>query len=223
MIGSLGLLRRLLAARSGVAAVEFAMSLPVLLTAGLFGTETANLAVVHMRVGQLAVQIADNAARIGDTSQLSAHKIYESDIDDLMLGSNIQAGKLGLFDHGRVIISSLEVVPGTADKQYIHWQRCKGTKHVNSAYGAEGAGLTGTLNGMGPPGEEVQAVQGDAVIYVEVTYDYQPLMTDMFTRSGPVHATAAFNVRDSRDLSQIYQRDPTVPDPVLGCAAFNSF
>jgi len=220
-----GLFRRLKRARSGVAMTEFALALPLLLTAGMWGAETINLTVTNMRISQLAMQIADNASRIGDQSALVDRKIYEADVNDLLAGAQIQAGQLHLFDRGRVIISSLEVVPGTAGQQYIHWQRCRGTKHVVSAYGGEGKGLDGSLTGMGPPGEEVSASAGDAVMYVEISYDYQPLIANVFTGSNAprtIQTTAAFNVRDDRDLTQIYQRDAMKPDTVAGCNAYTA-
>ena len=220
-------LRRLLGlarARSGVAMTEFALSLPLLMGVGLWGAEAANQAIVQMRLGQVAVQIADNASRIGDNSALEKRRIYESDINDLLIGSNIQAGlKLQLYDHGRVIISSLEVVPDSEDTQYIHWQRCKGRKVQASSYGEQGAGLDGSLSGMGPPGEEITAFDDEAVIFVEIAYDYQPLIGEAFTYAETLTATAAFNVRNDRDLSQIYQRDPDQPDDVASCDKHDGF
>ena len=211
-------LHRLERDRSGVALTEFALSLPLLLVAGLGGVETANLAVTTLRVNQVAMQIADNASRIGDTSSLEDRKIYESDINDLLLGSNIQAGQsIDLYNHGRVIVSSLEVVPGTDDRQYIHWQRCKGTKVHPSSYGNQGDGIGTTLAGMGPPGEEVMAQRGEAVIFVEVSYDYQPLVPGFFQNNRVVSSTSAYTVRDSRDLTQIYQRDAGSPDAISAC------
>ncbi|HVR89631.1 MAG TPA: pilus assembly protein [Novosphingobium sp.] len=214
------LLHRLRASRSGVAMTEFALSLPLLLTAGLWGVETAHLAMIHMRVSQLAIHIADNGSRIGDTSTLEDRKIYESDLNDLLLGANIQAGDaLDFFQHGRAIISSLEVEPGS-DRQYIHWQRCKGVKVFPSSYGDEGDTMA---NGMGPPDEQVSAEPGDAVIFVEVAYEYQPLVSARFVGATTIKATSAFMVRDDRDLSQIYQRDPGSPDPVSNCSAHDGF
>ena len=217
------LLRRLGAARGGVAATEFAIVLPFLLGAGLMGLEVANRAIVQMKVSQLAAQIADNASRIGDTSTLQDRKIYESDLNDLFRGAEIQGGrKVELFEHGRVVVSSLEVVPDTDDQQYIHWQRCLGKKHHVSSYGLEGDGLDGGLPGMGPDGEEVWAFPDEAVMFVEVAYDYQSLVGEAFGFGGVVTATASFTVRDDRDLSQIHQRDPASPDPVASCTVYGS-
>lgn len=216
-----GGLRRLLVCQSGLALTEFALAMPLLFTVGLMGLEVANLAITQLKISQVALHIADNASRVGDTSQLENRKIYESDINDVLLGANIQAGSsIDLFEHGRVIISSLEVVPDTDDQQYIHWQRCMGKKKHVSSYGLEGDGLVGEMAGMGPPGKEVIAFDGEAVIFVEVSYDYQPLLGDLYSITDTLTATAAFNVRDDRDLTQIYQRDPMAPDSTADCSAF---
>lgn len=214
-------LRRLAGCRSGLALTEFALAMPLLFTLGLMGLEVGYLAITQMKISQVALHIADNASRVGDTSQLENRRIYESDINDILTGANIQAGgSIDLFEHGRVIISSLEVVPDTEDQQYIHWQRCMGKKNHASSYGIEGDGLVGDMTGMGPPGQEVIAFEDEAVIFVEVAYDYQPLLGDLYSMVDTLTATAAFNVRDDRDLTQIYQRDPVSPDATADCASF---
>jgi Flp pilus assembly protein TadG len=211
-------LEALRANASGTAALEFALGLPLLLGVGMWGSEVANLAMVNMQISQLAMQIADNGSRIGDTSMLEDLKIYESDINDLLHGAQIQAGNLDIAKNGRVTISSLQVAPGTTDKQYILWQRCSGTKNVPSRYGPAGTGLNSTFTGMGPAGSEITASAGDAVIFVEIEYNYQPLISSKFAPSNAIRAVAAFNVRDDRDISQIYQRDPGNPDTVSSCS-----
>lgn len=211
------LIRRLRRSKSGVAMIEFALGAPVLLTAGLWGSEMANYALINMKVSQLAEHIADNASRIGDAGMLQNRKIYESDINDIMYGAQLQAGGgMDLFDHARVFVSSVEV--DADDKQYIHWQRCRGTKNVASGYGVAGTSL-GTV-GIGPAGQEVFAQPDDAVIFVEVNYTYQPLVSERFLGSRDIQAIASFTVRDDRDLSQIYQRDAADTDDVQTCTAY---
>lgn len=216
-------LRALVRATTGAAATEFALSAPLLLTAGLWGVEAANQAITQMRISQIAVLVADNASRVGENSLLGEVKLYESDINDVLYGAKIQGGgNLDLYRHGRVILSSLEVVPDSAEEhQYIHWQRCMGVKRHASSYGNEGDGQNGGLAGMGPTGEEIIAFRDEAVMFVEVAYDYQPLISDMFTHATVVTATAAFNVRNNRDLSEVHQRDPDDPDRVARCANFS--
>ncbi|MCJ2181433.1 pilus assembly protein [Novosphingobium sp. 1949] len=209
-------LRQLWRDRSGLAVTETALVLPFFLGAGLCGVELANYSLETMRVGQLAVSIADNASRIGDTSTLENRKIYESDINDLLLGASIEAAQgMGLFEHGRVIVSSLEV--NANGNQYIHWQRCMGKLAASSNYGNQGDVLT---NGMGPSEREVIALTGEAVIFVELQYDYQPLVSDALIGTPRISTVASFTVRSSRDLTQIYQADSDKPDPIYTCNLF---
>lgn len=217
------LARRLRRETSGVAMTEFALIFPMLLGVGLMGVEVANRVLVQMQVTQLANLIADNASRIGDQSMLEDRRIYEGDINDLFYGAQLQGGdNLGLYEHGRVILSSLEVVPGTDDQQYINWQRCVGLKNHTSSYGVEGDGESADdFPGMGPAGEEVIAFDDEAVMFVEISYDYQSIIGAPFTFSqGEISAVASFTVRADRDLTRIYQRDSSDPDPVARCDAF---
>lgn len=215
-------LSRLLRSRVGAAVTEFALAAPLLMMAGLWGVESAHRAVMQMRLSQVAVLIADNASRVGENSLLGESKLYERDINDVLYGAHVQAGRnFDLYTHGRVILSSLEVVPDTEDQQYIHWQRCQGELVHASSYGSAGDGMASGIDGMGPPGEEILAFKGEAVMFVEVVYEYQPLISTAFTHADKLHATAAFNVRDNRDLSQIYQRDPANPDTAADCNVYN--
>lgn len=200
---------------------EFALGAPLVLMAGLWGTETANYALTTMKVGQLTVQIADNASRVGDLSTLQNRKVYESDINDVLYGAQLQAGGLQLFQHGRVIISSLQVRAtggGGSTQQFIAWQRCRGAKRANSSYGTENQTLP---RGMGPNGEEVTAQPDDAVIFVEVRYTYRPIVSNRFIGNEEITSIASFTVRDDRDISQLYQRDLAAPDPVQRCNSYN--
>ena len=220
------LLERLRASRSGVAMTEFALAAPFVLGTALFGVETAMLTVTHMQVNAVTTQIADNASRIGDFSMLENRKIYESDINDLLLGAQVHLGmKLNLYENGRVIVSSLETRPDIPQtRQWLHWQRCKGKKVWPSSYGNAGDGYNnGSFGGMGPTGNKVKAQKGDAVMFVEVAYDYEPLFSEMFIKDKTIKAYAAYTVRSDRDLTQIYQRDDLAPDPVQTCDKNDAF
>lgn len=214
---------RLRANTAGVAMTEFALTFPFILGVGLLGVETANRVLVQLKVTQLANLIADNASRIGDQSMIEDREIFEGDINDLFFGAHLQGGQsIDLFTHGRVILSSLEVVPGTDDQQFINWQRCVGAKNHVSSYGTEGDGEgADTFPGMGPAGEEVIAFEDEAVMFVEIDYDYQSLIGAPFTfDSGEIHAIASYTVRADRDLTGIHQRNAGDPDPVARCDSF---
>lgn len=215
--------RRLSRSTSGVAMTEFALAFPFILGVGLMGVEVANRVLVQMKVSQLANQIADNASRIGEQDVLEDRKIYESDLNDLFYGAELQGGgAIDLYEHGRVILSSLQVVPDTDDQQYIHWQRCVGNKNATSSYGEQGDGQDANdFPGMGPSGEEVIAFEDGAVMFVEISYDYQPLIGLPFTfDDGAINVIASYTVRADRDLSQVYQKDSVNPDPVATCSTY---
>lgn len=228
-------LRNLVGELSGTAMTEFALALPLLLTAGLYGAETANLAMVNMKVSQLAMHIADNGSRIGDTSTITNRSIYEGDINDLLAGSNIQAGNsLQFYEHGRAIISSEEVFDSTLScahggcpgglhpdgTRFIHWQRCMGKKRWPSSYGDEN---DITPNGIGPAGQEVIPETGGAITFVEVAYDYQPLVSSRFFGPTTVKAISSFIVRENIDLAGLQQRNPGSPDTPATCNRYNGY
>jgi Flp pilus assembly protein TadG len=190
--------------RSGIALIEFAYGLPAVLGIGTYGLEVANLAQTHLRVSQVALALADNASRVGVTSALNVQQIREVDVNDVLQAARLQSANMELTAKGRITLSSLEQNAGGG--QWIHWQRCLGTKAGNgwdSSYGTEGTGKTGsTFPGMGKAGEEVQAPPNSAVMFVEVNYEYQPLVWERLVGKPRIHYTASYIVRDKRDLDQ---------------------
>jgi len=196
---------------SGLALIEFAYALPFLTTLGLYGGEIANYATVKTRINQTALQLADNASRIGENGVIKDIKIYESDINDILTGASYSAADLNLATRGRIIISSL--TQNTSGGQWIQWQRCGGSLNYVSSYGKQDDGKTGTgFAGMGATGKEIKSAANTAVIFVEIAYTYQPLFTNKWL-PGPAQITAvgAFNVRDDRDLTQVYQQNGVAP------------
>ncbi|SEN23934.1 Flp pilus assembly protein TadG [Sphingomonas gellani] len=193
-------LGRICTSDSGVALIEFAIVLPVFVTLSLGGAELANYATTRMRISQLALQIADNAARIGTGSPLVAKTISESDINDLFVGSQLASNGLDLKTNGRVILSDLEPManPNTSGKFKIVWQRCYGTKIHSSSYGVAGAT---DLSGIGPASRQVTALDDNATMFVEVYYRYKPLISTRWTPAADMVEIASMSVRDRRDLS----------------------
>lgn len=194
---------RLRGDRRGVALLEFAFILPILLTMALTGAELTNYVVTRMRVSQLALHIADNAARMGTGTLLSSKKISETDINDLLTGAGMQSAEMDLYGRGRVILSDLEPVasPNPTDKYKIVWQRCRGGRAHPSGFGT--AGQT-NLDGIGPSGRQVKAQDYNATMFVEVYYEYQPIVGSTLAPSMTLTETASMAVRDRRDLTQVY-------------------
>ena len=101
-------LTRLRADRSGVAAVEFALALPLLLALGLGGIELANFAIANLRVNQIAIAVADNASRAKLTSASGAPQFREYDIGETFHAAELAYPAMQVFGNGRIVLSSLE-------------------------------------------------------------------------------------------------------------------
>jgi len=170
------LLRTLRGDSAGLALIELAFGLPVLLALGFSGMETANMAVTRMRLSQLSMMAADNMARVGQDDGTSEKRLFESDINDVFEAVRIQGAPIDFVNRGRVIVSSLQ--QNASGGQWIAWQRCYGVKaEYTSSYGAAGNGRTvTTLAGMGPAGAEIKAPSGAIVMFVEVAYDYRAIV-----------------------------------------------
>lgn len=195
--------RRLLGDRSGVAMIEFAFTAPLILGLGMLGTETAYLVITHLKVSQVAMQVADNASRVGSTDVVAARRVFESDINETLVGAEKLAEGIGIFQQGRVIISSLQ--QNAQNGQWIAWQRCRGAMQWPSTFGEEGDGTNGNgFPGMGQPGREITASPGTAVMFVEVAYTYDALTPFEIFDNRVITYTAAFNIRDNRDLTRLF-------------------
>ncbi len=208
------LLPAVLRDRTALAMTEFALVAPIFLGVGVLGLDTANYVVTHMRVSQIALQVADNASRVGELDVLVSRRIFESDINDVFIGAQHYSSSLDIEQNGRIILSSLE--QNDDDGQWVHWQRCFGDKEHDSSFGTAGDGATGTdFAGMGNAGSMITASPGDAVMFVEIAYDYNALSPFSLFDGEEMVYTGAFNVRDSRDLSQVHQTNPA--SPVASC------
>lgn len=219
------LLTRLGRDRSGLALIEFGLAMPIVLALGLYGVETANLALVNLRVSQIALNLADNAGRVGTTSALNTQQLREVDVNDILQGLRYQGSGIKLTTNARITLSSLENVQQSYDSapvQRIHWQRCIGLKsgtNYDSTYGTTttAAGTTATsanagttaTTGMGDTGAKVNAPAGAGVMFVEINYYYTPLSGTWLMSPARIHYVASFIVRDNRDFSQIFNPSPT--------------
>lgn len=181
--------------RRGVSFLEFALALPVFTALFLSGAEVATFVTTKMRISQLALHVSDHTARIGAGSLLAAKTISEKQVNDVLTGAGVQGGRLNLYTNGRVIVSSLEPDPANSGKYKIVWQRCQGVKNVTSSYGVQGAS---NLSGMGPTGQVVTSPSTGQAIYVEIYYEYQPIIKSRYAPAANMREIAAMPVRDTR-------------------------
>jgi Flp pilus assembly protein TadG len=207
--------------RSGVAMLEFAFALPLVLGISCYGLEIANVALLNMRVSQITLALADNASRVGVYAS-GTQQLREVDVDDIFAATKYQGSGINLTTNGRIILSSLENIQQSYDTatgpvQRIHWQRCLGAKSgtgYDSSYGTttKTAGTTALVgdagttvaSGMGNAGAQVTAPSGSGVMFVEVNYLTKPLFGSFLIGPTRIHYIASFIVRDGRDYKQLY-------------------
>lgn len=208
------LLRRLARSTSAVSAVELGLAMPFLMGLSLTGVEVVNLALIHVRLNQLAITVADNASRAKQTQVNGAPQFREYDVNQVFRAAALQGEDLQIPTRGRIILSSLQV--NAQGGQWIAWQRCWGLNSWTSRYGPQGTGATGTsFAGMGYTTTKMTADAGTAIMFVEIAYDYKPFFLGSVLPSKVIRKEAALYVRDDRDLTQIY--NPSPAQPVATC------
>lgn len=205
---------------SGLALVEFALSLPFFMGLTVAGFETSHYAYVHMRLNQLTLDTADGAARMGEGDVQAAKKIDEAQINDVFAGTLRQGesillggeheykdpgtGEVTLRGNALIILSSVEPKSGfdPANPKYrIRWQRCVGTADFfEPLYGKKST--HGNIDGIGPPGRLAVPPDDGALMFVETHYYYRPLIINGFGHLGEksITKTATMVVRDARDF-----------------------
>lgn len=192
MITLPALARRLQRDERAVAFMEFALSLPLLLTLVFTGLETANFAIANLRVSQAAMMVADNAARVRD-------RIDEVDVNDIFTGVRLANSGIDLTNYGRVTLSTVEDNTATTatDDQVVTWQRCKGVYAGSPTSYSEGQVITA---GLGTGTNKISPTASNPVVFADVAYVYQPLIpalaAPLFGPNRVIRYTSAFSVRD---------------------------
>ncbi|MEE9434043.1 MAG: hypothetical protein V3V15_07365 [Sphingorhabdus sp.] len=217
-------LKRLKNDNSGLALVEFAISLPFFMGLTIGGFEVASYSLTHMRLNQLTINTADSAARMGEGNPLQAKRITELMINDVFAGTiregesvllggdhpfvDPSTGEIVLRGNARIIVSSVEPVAAfdPDDPRYrIRWQRCIGqASRYTSNFGDPDTATSEVA--IGPAGRQVAPPEGGAIMFVELQYFYRPAILNGFTRltDRTITQTAAMVVRDDRDYTQIF-------------------
>ena len=183
--------------------VEMAFAMPVLLLMIFGGLELTQMAMTHMRLNQIAIAVADNAGRVRTG-------IDESNIYEVFAGADLIGNSFSFKENGRVVLSSLEPngKTGADAGQMINWQRCYGDLNVAPRYGVQGDGAddASLSDGLGADGNKIQSAENTAVMFVEVTYNYTPLVLGI-PGWGPqqIRYESAFNVRErtNQDITNV--------------------
>jgi Flp pilus assembly protein TadG len=172
------LVRRFAGDRQGLALVEFAAVLPILVVMLFGGFETTRYILVQLKLDRTATSMADLISQLEGVSEAQITDMYEA-AEDIMLPFDLAAD-------GRVIVSN--VYRPTSSAATVQWQRAStGGLASTSQIGAQGA--TATLpNGL-------TLAQGEDVIVAEVFYQYQPTLVDWFFDTAVLYQIAFYRPR----------------------------
>jgi hypothetical protein len=189
------LIRRLTSENKGVALIEFAFTLPVILIILLYGIEVSNFGLAVLRVHQIAATSADNAARVRDS-------ISEDDVNEVLIGGKTIGEKMDFASRGRIVLSDVlsNGLSGSNAGQKILWQRCSGALNVPESqpmYGAEGKGAAdNSLQTMGKVGRQIAPSATSAMVFAEVSYRYKPVVSATLFGTPILRSEASFIVRE---------------------------
>jgi Flp pilus assembly protein TadG len=214
---------------SGLAVVEFAVSLPFFMGVTVAGLETANYALSTMKLNQLTIHVADGMARIGTGTTLVARRINETQINDIFAGARKEgssvdidgyhaytdpgSGAVSVRGNAMIIVSSVEPALGfnSATPRYrIRWQRCMGRSTTYTSSFGTPTNAT-SVTAIGPTGKQVTAPPSGATMFVETRYFFKPVILSGFSNlvEHELRYTAAMVVRDNRDYTQVYASPDT--------------
>jgi Flp pilus assembly protein TadG len=165
-------------ARRGVAAVEFALLLPVLMLLSLGCVELAQYVVLHQKLQRSATTVADLMTR--DAAWTAA------EIDDMFAAVAHVATPFDIRNSGVVIMTGLTGRPdGNID---ISWQRSgAGTLSAGSEIGSAGQVIS--------PPSGLTILPTQTVVAAEVKFDYDPIFLDMLDQSEPIYYRIYFRPR----------------------------
>lgn len=158
----------------GVALVEFAICLPLILMLMTGGIELGNMILMHVRLERASRSLSDMVAKkASDFEGLS-----ERELNDMMLITRRGAGE-DLNKDTRIIITAVlgqDVdSDGVAEKNVIAWQRFGGS------YVSAPISLGCWNNGPKPVlANNRQLNAGETLFHVQMTKKYDPLMRVLF-------------------------------------------
>lgn len=192
----IGFLARLRRNTSGVAMLEFGLTLPLFLGFLLAGIEMGNYVMANNRTQRLAAMTADLVAQSGAGSIGAT----ESQIYDLFSAIDLTAQPFDLRRHGRVVITAVKGTDQNSDRiieNRIMWQRFDGD--YVAAHPVLGCHQTMPLATL--PGNR-QLSLDELMFHVQVTYQYQPVFSqvpfEMFDVPGDFTRYAMFRARSNQ-------------------------
>lgn len=160
--------RRFLRSRSGIAAVEFAFVVPIMLCMFIGTVELSQAITVDRRVTQVASSTADLVARQRSVT-LTTLNGYMQIIDQLMTPYSATPLKLTVAN-----VFTTTAQPTQPKVCWLYHRNNTSSQGANTGI-SKGGNYTSATGGALPTGV-LDATGGTSVIVVEVSYLYQPVL-----------------------------------------------
>jgi hypothetical protein len=158
---------------SGNVAVEFALTLPVLMLLMLGSAEMARFVILHQKVDRVAVTTSDLVAR--------AETISQDELDDIFDAADYVAQPFDLAGLGIVIVSAITNDDGSGAT--VAWQRSGGGAGMHTSQ-------IGTEGGAAVLGADFEVREGETAIIAEVFYDFEPFLSELIVEPQVLYRRA---------------------------------
>jgi Flp pilus assembly protein TadG len=174
---AVALIRRLMHDGNGVAGIEMAITMPVLLLLLCGGSEIALYARSHFQASQMASTVADAVSRY--------ESLTASDVTSIFTVTSEIMGTDDFSKNGYVILSSVSRMGGATP--VVAWQ-CKGGALAS-------ASKIGIVNKAATLPGNLTLDDTDNVIVAEVFYRHTPMFSNFVTIEPQLYKTAVFRPR----------------------------
>jgi TadE-like protein len=157
---------------TGNVAVEFALTLPVLMLLMLGSAEMGRFVILHQKVDRVAVTTSDLVSR--------AETIKESDLEDIFDAADLVAQPFDLSNLGIVIVSA---ITNNGSGARVAWQRSGGGSATHTSQ-------IGTQGGAATLFADFEVRQGETAIIAEVFYDFEPFLSELIVEPQTLYRRA---------------------------------
>lgn len=181
--------------QAGVAAVEFALALPLVLGFCLSGLELANCLIQNNKAQRVATMMADLMSQQGQGNiQTTEKQVY-----DLFASLKVSASPINMTDNGRVVLTVVQgksTGGGNVQNRIINQQFDGGLTSAPAMLGCHSD--TASIATFNPTRD---LAVDEIIVHAQVTFTYRPLffsrVYNMVNLPSTFTRTAAFRARRS--------------------------
>jgi Flp pilus assembly protein TadG len=175
----LKILKRLTRNQKGVAALEFAASLPLLFLLMFSVIEVTRFILVAQMVTNVSRTMADLTAQGGVTNK--------ADLDNLLSAVEFVAKPFDVQKDGRVIVTAINQPITVGATANINWQECQGDQTTEVSQIGIPGNVPTVPNGIIRP--------GFTVIAAETYYNFEPLLFSWIMPATQIYRANYFRTR----------------------------